>query len=41
MASLPCSDEVHKLVKKYCAEKGIKMKDFVDQAIRYWFEKVG
>jgi len=35
MATLPCSDEVHRKLKIFCAKKRIKMKDFVDRAINY------
>mgnify|MGYP000356629578 CR=1 FL=1 len=33
MASLPCSDDVHRKLKVFCAKNRIKMKDFVDKAI--------
>jgi len=39
MATLPCSDEVHRKLKIFCAKKRIKMKDFVDKAILYALKK--
>jgi len=41
VASLSCSDEVHLKLKKFCVEKRIKMKEFVDRAILEALKKEG
>ena len=40
MASAPCSDEVHRKLKIFCASHGLKLKDVVDEAIKEYLKKV-
>jgi len=39
MASVPCSDEVHRKLKIFCASHGLKLKDVVDDAIKEYLNK--
>jgi len=36
--ALPCSEETHERVLKYCSERGLKMTVFVDEAVKRYFE---
>jgi NAD-dependent DNA ligase len=36
--ALPCSEQTHEKVRKYCSKKGLKMSAFVDEAIKKYFE---
>jgi len=40
MASVPCSDEVHRKLKIFCASKNLKLKDVVDEAIKEYLKRV-
>jgi len=40
MALIFLSDELHRKLKIYCASKGLKIKDVVEEAIKKYLEKV-
>jgi len=40
MASLPCSDELHRKLKIFCASHNLKLKDVVDEAIKEYLKRV-
>jgi len=40
MALIFLPDELHRKLKMYCASKGLKIKDVVEEAIKEYLEKV-